>query len=37
MEEILQKVEEFMYWIENCNLYRIYEDDGVKRIKLLSF
>lgn len=37
MHEILQKVEEFMYWIENCNLYRIYEEDGVKRIKLLCY
>ena len=37
MEEILQKVEEFMFWIENCNLYRIYEEDGVKQIKLLCF
>lgn len=37
MYEILQKVEEFMYWIENCSLYHIYEEDGVKRIKLLCY
>ena len=37
MYEILQKVEEFMYWIENCNLCRIYEEDGVKQIKLLCY
>lgn len=35
MKELLQKVEEFMYQIECCSLYRIYEEDGVKRIKLL--
>lgn len=37
MKELLQKVEDFMYQIDSCNLYRIYEEDGVKRIKLLCY
>ena len=37
MEEILQKVEELMYRAENCNLWHIYEEDGIKQAKLLCY
>ena len=37
MYEILRKVEKFMDRIDSCNLYRIYEEAGVKRIKLLCY
>ena len=37
MKEILQKVEEFMCRNEICNLWRIYEEDGIKQAKLLCY
>ena len=37
MKEILEKIEAFMERYGNCNLCRIYEEDGVKRIKLLCY
>ena len=37
MKEILEKIEAFMRNYENCNLYSIYEQDGVKQIKFLCY
>lgn len=37
MKEILEKIEAFMERYGNCNLCRIYEEDSVKRIKLLCY